>query len=176
MARLRAATRASHDTVDAAFGSFDLSSRADYRRFLLAHARALPAVEQALAALDFARGLLPRTPLLELDLADLDERMPAPLAFACANEAARWGALYVVEGSRLGGVMLARSVGAELPHRYLSAAHGPGQWRAIRGAVDAAGRDASPEWYDALLSGAAVTFDLYAQAAGVIEPAFAQAK
>ncbi|WP_245708560.1 hypothetical protein [Sphingomonas palmae] len=110
---------------------------------------------------------------MEHDLADLGERMPAPLPFACTDEAGLWGALYVVEGSRLGGVMLARLVGSDLPHRYLAAAHGPGQWRAIREAIDAAGRDASAEWYDALLSGAAATFDLYAQAARLGEPALA---
>ncbi|WP_294190387.1 biliverdin-producing heme oxygenase [uncultured Sphingomonas sp.] len=173
VARLRDATRASHDAVDAAFGGYDLSNRDDYRRFLGAHARALPAAEQALGALAFARTLPPRTPLLEQDLADLGEQMPGSLSFACADEAALWGALYVVEGSRLGGVMLSRSVGSDLPHRYLAAAHGPGQWRAIRDAIDAAGRDASTEWYDALLNGAAATFDLYAQAARVGEPALA---
>ncbi|WP_294355983.1 biliverdin-producing heme oxygenase [uncultured Sphingomonas sp.] len=173
VARLRAATRASHDAVDAAFGGYDLSNCDDYRRFLVAHARALPVAEQALGALAFARTLPPRAPLLEHDLADLGEQMPASLSFACADEAALWGALYVVEGSRLGGVMLARSVGSDLPHRYLAAAHGPGQWRAIRDAIDAAGRDASTEWYDALLNGAAATFDLYAQAARLSEPALA---
>ncbi|WP_375270817.1 biliverdin-producing heme oxygenase [Sphingomonas sp.] len=164
MARLRAATRASHDSVDAAFGAYDLSDRDAYRRFLVAHARALPAAESALGALAFARTLPPRTLLLARDLADLGESMPPALPFALNSEAALWGALYVVEGSRLGGVMLARSVGADLPSRYLSAAHGPGQWRAIREAIDAAGADAPPEWHDALLAGAAATFDLYAVA------------
>ena len=165
MARLRAATRASHDAVDAAFGDFDLTDRDAYRRFLVAHARALPAAEIALSALAFARTLPPRRTLLSDDLAALGYPMPPALPFAVPDEAGLWGALYVVEGSRLGGVMLARSVGADLPSRYLVAAHGPGQWRAIREAIDAAGVGASPAWRKALLTGAAATFDLYARAA-----------
>lgn len=165
MARLRAATRASHDAVDAAFGDYDLSDRDAYRRFLRAHARALPAAEGALGGLAFARTLPPRTTLLARDLAELGEAMPPALPFALHGDAALWGALYVVEGSRLGGVMLARSAGADLPSRYLSAAHGAGQWRAIREAIDVAGAGAPPAWHDALVTGAAATFDLYAAAA-----------
>lgn len=116
-------------------------------------------------ALAFARTLPPRTPLLARDLVDLSEPMPVPLAFAPQDEAAAWGVLYVVEGSRLGGVMLARSVAPDLPARYLDAGHAPGQWRAIRHAIDAAGVGASEAWHAALLAGAVATFDLYAQAA-----------
>lgn len=115
--------------------------------------------------LAFAQTLPPRTPLLEHDLADLGEAMPATLPFATLDEPGSWGALYVVEGSRLGGVMLARSVGPDLPARYLDAAHLPGQWRVIREAIDTAGANASPAWRQALLAGAAATFDLYAEAA-----------
>jgi heme oxygenase len=171
VARLRAATRAAHDLVDAAFGDFDLTDRGAYRRFLVAHARALPTAEDAIAALPFARTLPPRTALLARDLADLGESMPPRLMLDPLDDAGSWGALYVVEGSRLGGVMLARSVGADLPSRYLAAAHGPGQWRAIRDAIDAAGAHASLEWHDSLVAGAAATFDLYARAARQAEPA-----
>lgn len=169
--RLRTATRASHDLVDAAFGNFDLTDRAAYRRFLVAHARALPTAETVIAALPFARTLPPRTALLARDLADLGEDMPPRLQLEHLDEAGSWGALYVVEGSRLGGVMLARSVGTDLPSRYLAAAHAPGQWRAIREAIDTAGAHASPDWHDALLAGAAATFELYAKAAQVTQPA-----
>lgn len=108
--------------------------------------------------------------MLERDLADLSEDCPRSLPFTIADEAGLWGALYVVEGSRLGGVMLARAVGADLPSRYLSAAHAPGQWRAIRDAIDRAGADASPAWHEALLAGAAATFALYARAVRLDEP------
>ena len=160
VARLRAATRASHDRVDAAFGGYDLSDAADYRAFLIAHARALPVAERRMRALPFARGLPERTPLLAADLAALGMAMPAPLSFPDAGEAAAWGTLYVVEGSRLGGAMLARALPADRPAAYLRAAHGPGQWRAIRAAIDAARCDP-----DAVVAGALATFDLYARAA-----------
>ena len=165
VARLRAATRASHDLVDAAFGDFDLSDRDGYRRFLVAHARALPPAELAIQRLAFARTLPSRAPSLERDLADLGATMPAPLPFAGLDEPGLWGALYVVEGSRLGGVMLARSVRADVPARYLAAAHEPGQWRAIRQAIDTAAANGSTAWHQAMLAGAAATFDLYAAAA-----------
>jgi heme oxygenase len=176
VARLRAATRASHDAVDAAFGDYDLSDRRAYRAFLRAHARALPAAEAAIGALAFARTLPPRTALLMSDLADLGEQPPPPFQFSVSHDAARWGALYVVEGSRLGGVMLARSVGTDLPSRYLAAAHGPGQWRAIREAIDAAGVGQLPAWHEAMIAGATATFDLYAQAARHELPALANTR
>lgn len=166
MTMLRAATGAAHDRVDAAFGAHDLSDAAAYRAFLLAHARALPVAEQAMAALPFARTLPPRTPLLAGDLADLGAAMPPLLPFTPGDDdASRWGVLYVVEGSRLGGAMLARQVPAGMPCRYLGAVHAPGQWRAIRAALDeaAAGQDAS--WTAQMIAGALATFALYAEAA-----------
>ncbi|WP_235532886.1 hypothetical protein [Sphingomonas sp. Leaf412] len=146
--------------MDAAFGGYDLSDEAGYRAFLIAHARALPAAERRMRTLPFARDLPARTPLLAADLAALGEAMPAPLPFPDADEGAAWGTLYVVEGSRLGGAMLARAVPAGWPAAYLGAVHAPGQWRAIRAAIDAA--DGDP---DAMVAGALATFDLYARAA-----------
>lgn len=161
VAELRRATAASHDAVDAAFGAHDLSDRAAYRAFLLAHARALPAAEAAMAALDFAHTLSPRTPLLAADLAALGEPMPAPLPFAVEDDAARWGVLYVVEGSRLGGAMLAKQVPAGLPKAYLAAVHPSGQWRTIRTAIDAAAEGQDADWHVRMIDGALRTFGLY---------------
>ncbi|MEH3047059.1 biliverdin-producing heme oxygenase [Sphingomonas adhaesiva] len=161
VAELRRTTAASHDAVDAAFGAHDLSDAVAYRAFLIAHARALPAAEAAMAGLPFARTLAPRTPLLAADLAELGEAMPAPLPFVIDSDAARWGVLYVVEGSRLGGAMLAKQVSADLPHAYLAAVHPGGQWRTIRAAIDnaAAGQDA--DWHTQMIDGALATFALY---------------
>jgi heme oxygenase len=119
-----------------------------------------------MARLPFAATLAPRTPLLAADLADLGRAMPTPLAFAeDADEAACWGCLYVVEGSRLGGAMLARQVPETLPARYLGAAHPPGQWRAIRDAIDAAGEGKDAGWRARLVEGALACFALYEAAA-----------
>lgn len=163
---LRDATGGAHDVVDAAFGTHDLSSPDAYRDFLRAHARALPPAEAVMAALPFARTLPPRASLLAADLAALGEPMPPALAFAPGDDdAVRWGVLYVVEGSRLGGGLLARQVAASLPAAYLGAVHGAGQWRAVRGAIDAAADGRSADWTARMVDGALATFDLYARAA-----------
>lgn len=164
--RLRRATAPLHDSVDAAFGGHDLTDRNAYGAFLLAHARALPAVEAVLAVRPGLPDWPERTSLLRQDLTDLALAMPAALPFLLPDASgADWGALYVVEGSRLGGVMLARQVPDTLPARYLSARHAPGAWRALLTAIDSRGAD-DPIWLDGLLAGAEATFALYARAAG----------
>lgn len=165
MAQLRQATGAAHERVDAAFSTLGLADRAHYAAFLRAHARALPAAERVMAAVPLAREIAFRTPLLTADLADLDVAPPAPLAFDVAGEARAWGVLYVVEGSRLGGAMLARMVPEGLPSRYLAAVHAPGQWRAIRTAIDGAGATHGDGWTREMIAGALDCFDLYERAA-----------
>jgi heme oxygenase (biliverdin-IX-beta and delta-forming) len=163
---LRAATAAKHDAVDAAFGGFDLTDPASYARFLTAHARALPAVEAALASCDTIPAFAPRTELLRADLLALGLDMPAPLPLAPPeNEAAAFGALYVIEGSRLGGGMLAKQVPDALPRAYLSAVHQPGGWRAFGEVLDRAEKAGGPGWIDRATAAAEATFDLYAEAA-----------
>ena len=168
---LRAATAVDHQGVDDRFGGFVLDDVGDYRRFLLAHARALPAVEAALAA-DGGDGDdgLPtwraRAGLLAEDLARLGAAMPLPLPFAVGG-AARWGALYVIEGSRLGGQLLARGVPAGSPLAYLAARHQSGEWRALLGAIDVRAAAADDAWRTAAIDGARATFALYGVAADV---------
>lgn len=123
---LRAGTAEYHNVVDDLFGRFDLSDRQDYGAFLTGHARVLPAVEQALEDGGIA-GLLPdwperrRTEMLRSDLASLGLQIPPALAFGpLQGDDALWGAVYVLEGSKLGGAMLAKRVPAELPATYLS--------------------------------------------------------
>lgn len=134
---LRAATRGAHDRVDALFSTFDLGRADDYRDFLAAQARAFLPIERALAEAGAGR-LFPgwsearRAPLLAADLADLGLAPPptdgaAPLG----SPAAIAGAAYVLEGSRLGGALLARRVAPGLPRRFLAATLPPGGWRAF---------------------------------------------
>jgi heme oxygenase len=160
---LRSRTAAAHEVVDAAFGGYDLRDPTDYRRFLMAHARALPVAEARAAAV--WPELRRRTPLLAADLAALGVASDLASVTEADAGAGQFGALYVVEGSRLGGGLLAERVADEMPRAYLSATHEPGEWRAIRAAIDAAasGRDAA--WHQALVAGALETFDLYAAAA-----------
>lgn len=73
-----------------------------------------------------------RSEPLAADLADLGVPLPstgfAPLP---DDAAAISGALYVIEGSRLGGRFLARQVGEGLPKRYLDPAVRPPGWPAL---------------------------------------------
>ncbi|WP_085809774.1 biliverdin-producing heme oxygenase [Sphingomonas sp. TZW2008] len=164
IALLRSRTAAAHEMVDAAFGSHDLTDAGSYAAFLRAHARALPLAEARAAAVWPA--LRRRMPLLAADLAMLDTAPPLPASEAAdVGTPAAWGALYVVEGSRLGGGMLAKMVGADLPQAYLGATHLPGEWRLIRQAIDAAAAHQDEVWHAAMVDGALDTFALYDAAA-----------
>ncbi|NIJ09099.1 heme oxygenase [Sphingomonas vulcanisoli] len=163
---LRAATAGRHENVDAHFGRFDLADRDGYIGFLEAHARALPAVEAVLAGLAEVPPLRPRAALLADDLAALGRPMPAALDLPPPADAAEaFGYAYVIEGSRLGGSMLARGVPESLPKAYLNAGHLPGEWRAFGAALDDAAEAGGAEWLERAADGAARVFALYAEAA-----------
>lgn len=140
---LRAATRGAHDRVDALFSGFDLGDAGDYRHFLAAQAAAFLPAEAALAEAGAGR-LFPgwsaarRAHLLAADLDELG-LAPAEPAFAppaFTTPAAVAGAAYVLEGSRLGGALLARRIAPGLPRRFLSAALPAGGWRAFLEALE----------------------------------------
>jgi heme oxygenase len=150
--------------VDAAYGAYRLDDRESYTAFLIAHARALPAVEARLAGRNVAFPWRSRRDALVADLAALGRGMPEPLPFDLADdEAACWGALYVTEGSRLGGVMLARQVGEGLPRAYLESGFGAGEWRDFRHTLDGAASDGA--WVDRAVAAAEQVFGLYRRAA-----------
>lgn len=163
IALLRFRTAASHEAVDSVFGQDDLSDPDGYRNFLKAHARALPTAEASAAAVWPA--LRRRCALLEADLRALDVPVRLPVTTASEDGPAQWGALYVVEGSRLGGALLSKRVGHGLPVAYLSAVHLPGEWRAIRQAIDEAAVGRDDRWLEQLVSGAQATFALYEKSA-----------
>ncbi|MCW0462502.1 Heme oxygenase [Xanthomonas sacchari] len=78
----------------------------------------------------------PRTPLLAQDLHALQATPPAPQPLPPAVDVgARWGMLYVVEGSRLGGRVIARHLRQTLPTAapalsYFELGHAdPAAWR-----------------------------------------------
>jgi heme oxygenase (biliverdin-IX-beta and delta-forming) len=165
--RLRAATAEDHARVDEVFGAFDLSTRAGYAAFLRAHARALAAVEAALDGGSLPVPLRPRLPLLAADLKALGETIPAPLPLdAPAGPAEAFGMAYVLDGSRLGGAMIARTVPAGLPKAYLSASHEPGEWRGFLASLDAAA-NGQESWIEAAITAGRRVFALYADAAGL---------
>lgn len=174
-AMLRAATTDKHQQVDAAFAHFDLGNRQSYSVFLKAHARALGSIEPAL--IEGHAGFPPvRTRLdhLRSDLASLATPWPDPMPLnERFNTAALWGMLYVAEGSRLGGGVLAARVGGVMPRGYLAAVHVKGEWRALLTALDVAAADWPQAWHDDMIEGARRTFDLYMDSAAVDAPAIA---
>lgn len=123
---LRHATAEAHDRVDRLFAAYALDERESYGRFLAAHAAAFLPVEAALdeAGVHAEVADWPerrRAALILADLETLGIALPAPIAPPpLPDPAARLGAVYVLEGSRLGGTMLARDVPDALPKRYLS--------------------------------------------------------
>jgi heme oxygenase len=141
-AALRHATRADHERVDRLFSSLDLTRKADYRLFLVAQAAAHLPVEEAIEAAG-AQALLGDWPerrrahLLREDLADLGAEIPPALeAPALPDAASVFGAIYVLEGSRLGGALLKRGLPAGLPKRFLDAEQAPGAWRKLLAKLD----------------------------------------
>ena len=157
---LREATMANHQRVDELFAHFSLDNSEGYGAFLKAHARALAPLEAV------ARPETPRLPILAQDLAALGEALPAPLAMESRpGEAFRWGALYALEGSRLGGAMLERRVAPGLPRAYLSAVHGRGGWVAFQQSLDAAAQEGGDAWVGGAIAGAEAAFALFAAAA-----------
>ncbi|MEK7343529.1 MAG: biliverdin-producing heme oxygenase [Pseudomonadota bacterium] len=156
---LREATTDDHERVDAVYGRYNLDSASDYRAFLTAHARAVGALE-ALAA-----PAAPRLPLLRDDLAALGAPFPPALPVALSTAPGFvWGLRYALEGSRLGGAMLARRVGEGLPKAYLSAAHGKGEWAQFQREMDKAAAAGDGHWLDQAVQGARAAFALFALA------------
>ncbi|HEX4506770.1 MAG TPA: biliverdin-producing heme oxygenase [Alphaproteobacteria bacterium] len=161
---LRTATARHHERVDAAFAGFDLRDAGSYRCFLSAHARVLPGAENAIH-LPWD-GWTRRAPLLLRDLSDLGAAPePSPANLSMTEPAAQWGCLYVLEGSRLGGSVLAQRVVAGLPTRYLSAGHTGGSWRIFQTALEAAAGPAETAWIEAAVAAARSVFELFEEAA-----------
>lgn len=165
---LRSATSDAHERLDALFSRFDLSDRAGYGDFLTAQAGAFLGVE---AALDNAgaSGIVPdwderrRSEALLSDLSGLDLASPSPVpAPEFSTEAALLGGLYVLEGSRLGGAILVRSVPDDLPTSFLTPGN-PAAWRAFVTVLDE--RLSSPADMDAAVASASAVFEVFATSA-----------
>lgn len=162
--RLRAETRPDHDRVDAAFGGFGLSDREGYTRFLLAQARVLPDLEAMLRPAELVPGWRGRSGALLADLASLGQEAPPSIAVPIPGGAAgRWGALYVLEGSRLGGAVLVKRVPPGVPTAFLASTHPQGAWRDLLARLDAASD--GPAWELDAIRGAQATFAAFEQAA-----------
>jgi heme oxygenase len=123
---LRQATTDHHNRLDIAFGRLIRTGCTGYRAFLIASARALWPLEEALAVAGADTILTDwsersRSAALRHDLLELDVESPRPLRHPVIDgDAFMLGALYVLEGSRLGARVLVRELPADQPAtRYL---------------------------------------------------------
>lgn len=141
-AALRAGTAAAHDRVDRLFSRLDLAVEEDYRLFLLAQAAAFLPIEDRLdaaATVDVVPDWMSRrrAHLLRADLCALGAeepvRIPSP---PLESPAAKLGAIYVLEGSRLGGAVLKRTLAETSPRSFLAAPQNHGSWRKLLESLD----------------------------------------
>jgi len=172
-ARLRTATAPLHERVDAAFAGFGFDHPGGYRQFLRAHSRAIVSLEVALEKAGIAQLLddwparIRRHALLA-DLKELGSPAPVPLpAPELPNSASCWGAAYVLEGSRLGGQVVARRLhpfDPAAPTRYLEHGDVANLWPGFLARLEAT---ASLCAWPALRSGAEAAFELFIAAAAL---------
>lgn len=166
--RLKTATADQHERVDAAFASFDLESPDGYRAFLRAHLGVVHPLESALEAAGIDRLIhdwskRQRRHALLTDLHSLGDNrvaLPVPLDI---QPSPGWclGACYVLEGSRLGGRLLARRVAAAnptAPLNYLAHTDTTPSWP---GFLEEFEQGARLQPWQELLTGASDCFELF---------------
>ncbi|MEM6645468.1 MAG: biliverdin-producing heme oxygenase [Bacteroidota bacterium] len=175
MARLRSETRAAHDAAELEFDlGAVLKSRDAYacilQRFHAFHTQ----VEPLLAAWDWstlglefeARRKLPslNADLASLSMDPLTSHHPMP-SFKLSSHAEAVGALYVVEGSTLGGRVIAKQVRKALGFteangaRYFSGygTETGAYWKQFSHAVNTFGDQSPSDWLP-IINGAVMTF------------------
>jgi heme oxygenase len=164
--QLRTASTEAHARVDAAFSKFDMSDARGYEHLLRAFCRVVPALEARLAGHATWSGWSPRAFLLFADLAtfhtedmELADRVPDILA------ASPWAIQYVLEGSRLGGRILARRVGAGMPAAYLSAFIPPPDWLRFQSELQVEAEANDAVWLDHTIDATLLAFAMFEEAA-----------
>ncbi len=178
-ARLRAATAASHAELERRLGfAMGFTALAGYAACLACHYAAFAVLEPGLAEIsgwaDAGIDLLAhrRLPQLRQDLAALQVdtgNIPWPAIAAPASFAAGLGALYVLEGSALGGQVILRDARARLGPAIDGATAffggGPGRpaWPAFKSRLDAFGT-AQPGAMPEVITGALAAFAAFASA------------
>jgi len=180
---LRDGTAEAHDRVDAAFADFDLTDRDSYARFLAAHADVVWPLEAALpgerVVADWEsrkRGALLREDLAFLGRPNLRHPReggdPEPEATSPVtldprlrgdDDAEVAGALYVLEGSRLGGKFLSRRLPAGFPRAYLDTDQRAEKWQQLLTVIGRLLRD--PIALDKALAAALATFAAFERSA-----------
>lgn len=166
-ARLREATKCAHRALDhhplLASLARDGLTPAAYARALAALHAPHAALETLLAAALAAAQLPPRRHDLAADLAELGVA-PYPLSAAlpaAPDAARRIGLLYVIEGSNLGGAVIARRLAETLPQapcRFFAGSGGLPRWERF---WQFAATTLPPDGADAACEAACATFDFY---------------
>jgi len=174
--RLREETAAAHAAVERVAGLPDgVTCRETYRAALAAFARAIVPLERAiaqepgLAAYGIDAAARARAPALLTDLARLGAQPPAAGAeVGLRGTGAVLGALYVIEGSTLGGALVLRAIEERIGRDIADAraflggrgAEAGALWGAFRAALDRFGEERPDEQADAV-AGATTAFDLF---------------
>ena len=173
LGHLRAATRELHASLDASVGSDIAQSCASYARFLAGSRVAVHAIERGIEAHLGAGFAAAREALLDADLARLGDAHANPLEeLPIRDEAEAFGAAYVLEGSALGGLVLADRVraalGPDAPTAYLSyRGRGAGtgnRWTWFQEQLAAFGARSDATAHARAAATARAAFDLYARA------------
>lgn len=135
---LREATRASHNSLDAAFGALDLHSRLDYARFLRGHAIGMASLYPAFSRFvttELEQPCPNYLDMLALDLADLGEQIGQLPSVSVPDNLSDPAVAYVVSGSRLGLAVIRRNGywGREhgLLSRYMEDEQGLAIWKEV---------------------------------------------
>ncbi|MEW9856974.1 biliverdin-producing heme oxygenase [Novosphingobium sp. M1R2S20] len=136
LSHFRTATKASHELLDSAFGSLDLSDRADYVRFLSGHYMGMaPVIGQFRNFVEGTLGLQypDYSRMLREDLAALEVDADSLPGVTPSGEVSPEAAGYVVSGSRLGLTTLARAGywgrSHDLPSAYMDDVEGLSIWK-----------------------------------------------
>jgi heme oxygenase len=171
---LRERTAAAHQRLDGLWDIASLHERGPYTQFLQATAAALVPLEARLCetgveALLTDWAMRSRTASIQADLAGLGAVAPSCPAPALASAEEQFGALYVLEGSRLGGAMIAREVARSQDEavlanrRYLGHGQGDHFWQSFLEQLDRVPRTESE--LELVCAGASETFALFEAAA-----------
>jgi heme oxygenase len=174
--KLKQATASAHRSLDARLTGFDLTHIIGYRRFLEANAAALLPLEAALEDANVS-SIFPdwsqrsRRAAILSDLDALDGAAHSLCEVAPLGRNAVLGAMYVLEGSRLGATYLMRAIAAGCAPqiapatRYLGHGAGLRLWPTFLQRLE--GEPATPRDEADIIAGAHLAFAMFTEAAAL---------
>jgi heme oxygenase len=176
---LRTATRASHEALDASFGSLDMRDEGDFQRFLAAHFIGLAPLfphylafvtdELAIPAPDFPG-------MLRGDLAAIGMNAAALPVVTQQQPASAAGITYVLAGSRLGLAMIRKRGywGSEAGRTsaYMEDSEGIAVWRGLTAWM--AAQTLTVDEREAMCASATQAFDVFREAFALSQAVWAR--